>query len=203
MSQKTFFLVVGAIYLVGLGWSAISPHDYATWWMEVAPSLIGVAMLLLTYRWFKFSRVAYVLILIHSLILFYGGKYTYAENPLFAWLGEIFHWERNNYDKLGHFIQGFFPAFLVRELVIRKNVFAKKGWISWFVMGVVALVTVIYELIEWGASQLFGGSADAFLGTQGYVWDTQSDMLLALIGGLIACIFFGKAYERYLAKTKN
>lgn len=203
MSQKQFFLLLGAVYLGALGWSAWQPHDYPTWLMEVGPSLVGVAVLALTYRRFKFSRAAYLIVLVHSLILIWGAKYTYAENPLFNYLKDVFDWQRNNYDKLGHFVQGFFPAFLVREVVIRQQVFAKKSWISWFVMGVVALVTSIYEIIEWSTSVLLGGSADAFLGTQGYVWDTQSDMLLALVGGLIACVCFGAMYDRYLAHTTS
>ncbi len=200
MSQKTFFLVLGALYVGVLGWSAIAPHDYPTWLMEVAPSLVGVAILALTYRRFKFSRFVYVMVLLHSLVLFYGGKYTYAENPLFEYLSTVFEWQRNNYDKVGHFVQGFFPAFMVRELVIRLGVFAKKNWITTFVMGMVALITVVYELLEWLAALLIGQDADAFLGTQGYVWDTQTDMFLALLGGLIACLVFGKLHDRFVAK---
>lgn len=185
-----------------LGWSAVNPHDYLTWLMEVAPSLIGVAILAITHRRVRFSRFVYVIVLLHSLVLFFGGKYTYAENPLFAYLGHLFDWQRNNYDKLGHFVQGFFPAFLVRELVIRKDVFAKKGWILAFVMGVVALITVVYELLEWLAALLIGQDADAFLGTQGYVWDTQTDMFLALLGGLIACVGFAKLHDHFLKREK-
>ena len=133
-------------------------------------------------------------------MLFYGGKYTYAENPLFEYLGNLFDWQRNNYDKVGHFVQGFFPAFMARELVIRLGVFAKKNWITTFVMGIIALITVVYELLEWLAALLMGQDADAFLGTQGYVWDTQTDMFLALLGGLIACLVFGKLHDRFIAK---
>ena len=203
MSQKQFFLILGVLYVAALGWSAIAPHDYPTWFMEVVPSLIGVAVLVLTYRRFQFSRLVYVIVLLHSFVLFFGGKYTYAENPLFAYLGQIFDWPRNNYDKLGHFVQGFFPAFLVREVVIRLGVFAKKSWIFPFVMGMVALITVIYELIEWWAALLIGQDADAFLGTQGYVWDTQTDMFLALLGGVIAYVCFGRLHDRWIVKGRR
>lgn len=202
MSQKTFFLLLGALYVGVLGWSAVNPHEYQTWFMEVVPSLIGVGMLAFTYHRFKFSRFVYVIILLHSFVLFFGGKYTYAENPLFAYLGHLFDWQRNNYDKLGHFVQGFFPAFIIRELVIRQGVFAKRGWIPAFVMGIVALITVVYELLEWLAALLIGQDADAFLGTQGYVWDTQTDMFLALLGGLIACIGFTKLHDHFLKKEQ-
>ncbi len=202
MSQKTFFLILGVLYVGALVWSAIAPHDYPTWFMEMVPSFIGVVLLIVTYRKFKFSRFVYVIVLLHSLVLFYGGKYTYAENPLFEYLGNIFNWQRNNYDKLGHFVQGFFPAFIIRELVIRREVFAKKSWIPAFVMGIVALITVVYELLEWIAALVMGEDADAFLGTQGYVWDTQTDMFLALLGGLIACIGFAKLHDYFLKKER-
>lgn len=202
MSQKAFFCILGVLYVGVLGWSLIAPHDYPTWLMEAAPSLIGVALLILTYRKFKFSRFVYVMVLLHSFVLFFGGKYTYAENPLFEYLKHVFDWQRNNYDKLGHFVQGFFPAFIARELVIKKEVFAKKAWIPAFVMGVVALITVIYELIEWLAAVALGGEADAFLGTQGYVWDTQTDMFLALIGGFMACVCLAKLHDWFLARER-
>lgn len=201
MSQKTFFGVLGVVYVGGLVWSGIVALDRGTWLMEVIPSLIGVLLLSLTYRRFQFSRFAYVIVLLHSLILCYGGAYTYAENPLFYYLKDLFGWERNNYDKLGHFVQGFFPAFLIRELVIRLGVFAKKAWIPAFVMGIVALITVVYELLEWVAALIIGQDADAFLGTQGYVWDTQTDMFLALLGGAIVCFIFAKWHDRYLGRT--
>ncbi|MBP9762876.1 DUF2238 domain-containing protein [Patescibacteria group bacterium] len=200
MSQKLFFALLGTLYVLALGWSAIGVQDYLTWFMEIIPSLIGVGILVATHRRFQFSRVAYVIVFLHSLVLFVGGKYTYPENPLFAYLAQVFDWPRNNYDKLGHFVQGFFPAFLIRELVIRLKVFARPGWITAFVLGMVALITVVYELLEWLAAVLMGGSADAFLGTQGYIWDTQTDMFLALLGGAIVCFFFGAWHDRYLAK---
>lgn len=201
MSQKTFFLLLGLVYFGALAWSGFAPHDYGTWFMEVLPSLLGVLLLALTYRRFQFSRFTYVIVVLQSLILFMGGKYTYAENPLFEYLKQVFDWQRNNYDKLGHFVQGFFPAFIARELVIRLGVFARKGWIPAFVMGMVALITVTYELLEWWAALAIGQSADAFLGTQGYVWDTQTDMFLALLGGAIVCFGFAKWHDRYLARA--
>ena len=199
LSDRAFFLVLGVIYGAVLLWSGIHPHDRFTWFLEVAPSLIALVILAATYKRFPFSRLVYVLFLIHSCILFVGGKYTYAENPLFEWIRMITHGERNQYDKLGHFAQGFFPAFIMRELFVGLQVFAKKNWIPFFVITTTALVTVIYEFIEWWAAILAGGSADAFLGTQGYVWDTQSDMLLALIGAVCACFCFRWVTKRQVS----
>jgi putative membrane protein len=202
MSQKSFFVLLGGLYILALGWSAIGVQDYLTWFMEIVPSLIGVVLLIVTYRRFQFSRAAYVIVLLHSLVLFVGGKYTYPANPLFAYLAQVFDWPRNNYDKLGHFVQGFFPAFLIRELVIRLKVFARPRWIMSYVLGIVALITVVYELLEWLAAVIMGGSADTFLGMQGYIWDTQTDMFLALLGGFIACVGFAKLHDVFLKKEQ-
>lgn len=168
--------------------------------MEVVPSIVGVSILAATYKRFQFSRLIYVMVLLHSLILFWGGQYTYAENPLFEYLKHVFGWQRNNYDKLGHFAQGFFPAFIIRELFIRQVIVLKKSWNAFLTVSVVALITVTYEFLEWWAALLIGQNADAFLGTQGYVWDTQSDMLFAVIGGICVVLFFGVVHDRIIAK---
>ena len=195
-SQARFFLVLGFVYLSVLIWSGIHPHDRYTWYLEIAPSLIALPILIATYKKFPFTRWVYVFFVLHSCILFIGGKYTYAKNPLFEWIKIHTGGDRNQYDKLGHFAQGFFPAFFLRELYLGKKIFANLKWIPFFVITTIALVTVSYEFIEWWAVVLLGGSANAFLGTQGYVWDTQSDMLLALIGAICACFCFRWIYQK-------
>ena len=159
---------------------------------------MGIIILVLTYKRFRFSNFLYVLILVHCCVLFVGGKYTYAENPLFDYLKGVFDWQRNNYDKVGHFAQGFIPALLSRELLLRLKVVTNKRWMFFLALTIVMFISAIYELIEWGTSILLGQSADQFLGTQGYVWDTQSDMLFALIGSLGALILFSSLQDRMI-----
>jgi putative membrane protein len=200
LAQSRFFLVLGFVYLAILLWSGINPYDRFTWVLEVIPSLFGFVILLATYRKFQFSRFVYVLFVIHSAILFIGGKYTYALNPWFEWIKQVTGGDRNQYDKIGHFAQGFFPAFFMYELFVHQAIIAKKRWIPFFIVTTTALVTVVYELLEWWTAVFSGDSADAFLGTQGYVWDTQSDMLLALVGATIACCCFSWLTKRRILK---
>ncbi len=200
MNKKHLYLL-GAFLLI-LIWSAINPKDYFTWVLEVAPGVIGVTVLILTYKRFKFTDFVYVLILIHCFILFFGGKYTYAENPLFEYFKITFDLQRNNYDKLGHFAQGFVPSLIVRELFIRLKIVTRSGWMVFLILSVAMFISSVYELIEWLASILTGESAEAFLGTQGYIWDTQSDMLFALLGSLTAIVFFSKIHDRYIRKMQ-
>ncbi len=160
-------------------WSAISPHDYFTWFLEVAPAIIGLALLACTYQNFRFTTLAYWLMLIHAVILMVGGHYTYAEVPFFNWLRDTLELSRNNYDKVGHFAQGFIPAMIAREMLIRKTPLRPGKWLFFIVVSVCLAISAFYELIEWWVAIASGESAEAFLGTQGYEWDTQSDMAYA------------------------
>lgn len=185
-------------YCVVLIWSAIHPADYFTWFLEVAPALIGLIVLALTYTRFKLTTLAYVLILMHCIILMVGGHYTYANVPLFDWLKDYFELGRNNYDKVGHFAQGFVPAIIAREIFIRRSIVSGRGWINFLVVCFCLGFSAFYELLEWWVALLSGESAEAFLGTQGYVWDTQSDMALALVGAVSALFFLRTIHDRQI-----
>ena len=186
------------IYCTVLVWSAINPHDYMTWVLEVAPALIGAGILFATRNTFPLTPLTAILVLLHCIILMVGGHYTYAEVPLFDWLGEIFGWQRNNYDKLGHFAQGFVPAIIAREILIRKCVMSTPAWRNFFIVCFCLGFSAFYELIEWWVALLSGEGAEAFLGTQGYIWDTQSDMAWALFGAILALIVLGRLQDRQL-----
>lgn len=188
-----------AAFSAVLLWSGIAPKDYTIWMLEVAPALIAIAILLPTRRRFPLTPLAYRLILIHCIILMIGGHYTYAEVPLFDWAREWFGWQRNNYDKVGHFAQGFIPAIVAREIIIRRNIIPSRGWGHFFVVCVCLAVSAFYELIEWWVALLSEEAADAFLGTQGYVWDTQSDMGWALFGAVAALLLLARYHDRQLA----
>ena len=181
-------------------WSGINPKDYFTWFLEVAPALIGVVILEATYSRFQFTTPAYILILIHCIILMVGGHYTYAEVPLFDWIRDRFDLERNNYDKVGHLAQGFIPAIIAREILIRMEIVKRGKWLSFIVVSICLAISAFYELIEWWVAELTGESAEAFLGTQGYVWDTQSDMALALLGAILSLIALSKIHDRQIMK---
>ncbi len=178
------------IFLAVFIWSAIQPTDYFTWALEVAPAVIGFVILTAVYSRFRFSDFTYVLILIHCVILMVGGHYTYAEVPLFDTLAEIFDWPRNNYDKVGHFAQGFVPAAIARELLMRFHVVKNEEWQNVFIVSFCLAFSALYELIEWWVAALSNDGAEAFLGSQGYEWDTQSDMMFALIGALCFIALF-------------
>lgn len=192
-----------AVYLAALVWSAIAPKDFYTWFLEVLPALIAAGVLGATRRRFPLTPLVYALILIHSLILMQGGHYTYAEEPFFNWLKEGFGWPRNNYDKLGHFAQGFIPVMVAREILLRKAVVNGRGWRNFLLLCIVLAISAFYELLEWGVAVLSGTGADAFLATQGYAWDTQSDMGLALAGAILALLLFGKIHDRQLAALRS
>ena len=196
-------LILTGIFLAGIIWSGIRPHDYFTWFLEVLPAVIGFIILFATYRKFKFTDLTYVFILIHCYILFIGGHYTYAEVPFFDWVKEILHQSRNNYDKVGHFAQGFIPAMIIRELFIRQEIVRKGAWLSFLTVCVCLSISAVYEFIEWFVAVMTGDSADSFLGTQGYVWDTQSDMLYAMIGSICMIIFMSRIQNRQIENLKT
>ncbi|MCP4873961.1 MAG: DUF2238 domain-containing protein [Gammaproteobacteria bacterium] len=186
------------IFLGVLLWSAINPKDYLTWVLEVSPAVLGFIVLLASYRSFPLTPLLYILILIHCIILMVGGHYTYAEVPLFDALKPVFGFERNNFDKLGHFAQGFVPALITREILIRKSVLTSAYWRNFFTVCFCLAFSAFYELIEWAVAVVSERGAEAFLGTQGYVWDTQSDMAFALSGAIVALLLLGPWHDRQL-----
>ncbi|ONF45307.1 hypothetical protein BTO32_02280 [Marinobacter lutaoensis] len=202
MSSKTQHSVAAlawlAIFLAVFLWSAIHPKDRLTWVLEVLPAVIGFGAVIWCYLRFPLTPLVYGLILVHAIILMVGGHYTYAEVPLFDTLGDGFGWQRNNYDKLGHLAQGFIPAIIAREVLIRRAVFARPRWLAFFVVCFCLALSAFYELIEWWVALLSAQAADAFLGTQGYVWDTQSDMAWALVGALAALVLLRPVHDRQL-----
>lgn len=183
-----------------LAWSAIAPKDYPTWFLEVVPALIGVVLMALTWKRFRLTGLLYTLILLHSIVLMVGGHYTYAEVPLFDWIKPFFGFERNNYDKLGHFMQGFVPAILAREILLRRQIVNGNGWRNFLIVSICLAFSAFYELIEWAVALFSGQAAEAFLGTQGYVWDTQTDMAMALIGAISALLLLSRWHDHALAK---
>ncbi len=186
------------VFFGTLIWSIINPKEGFTCFLEIIPAIIGLLILVFTFKKFRFTDFTYFFILIHCIILFIGGHYTYAEVPLFDWIKEVFHQSRNNYDKVGHFAQGFVPALLIRELFIRKNVIANTSFFNFIIVSICLAISAAYEWIEWAVSLMTGEGGDAFLGTQGYIWDTQSDMLFATIGAICALVLFSKVQDKYL-----
>lgn len=188
------------IFFGVLVWSGINPHDRFTWVLEVAPAVLGLVVLAFTYRKFRFSILVYWLILIHAIILMIGGRYTYAMVPLFDWIKDSFELSRNHYDKVGHFVQGFIPALITREILIRKSPLRGSKWLFFVVASICLAFSALYELIEWWVAIGTGEGAEAFLGTQGYVWDTQSDMALALFGAILSLLLLGRYHDRSIAQ---
>lgn len=187
-----------AVFMLVFVWSGIEPKDFITWCLEVFPAVIGAMVLWFTRDRFPLTPLLYALILVHCVILMVGGHYTYAEVPIGDWLSEAFDGTRNNYDKLGHLAQGFVPALIARELVIRKNVFNSARWRDFFIVGFCLGFSAFYELIEWWVALLSDEAADSFLGTQGYIWDTQSDMGVALLGAVLALLLLSKLHDTQL-----
>lgn len=190
-----------AIFLLVLIWSGINPKDGVTWFLEVMPALVAIVLLITTRKTFPLTTLTYVLILVHCVILMVGGHYTYAEVPLGEWLRDTFDQTRNNYDKLGHFVQGFIPAIIAREVLIRLRVFNSRAWMNFFIVAMCLGISAVYELIEWWVALLSDEAAEAFLGTQGYVWDTQSDMAFALFGAIIALLLLSRYHDRQLQRA--
>lgn len=184
-------------------WSAIAPHDRFTWWLETMPVFIAVALLAIMFRQFPFTHLLYALIALHAVILLVGGHYTYAKVPVFDWLSEQFGWGRNYYDRVGHFAQGFVPAMVARELLLRTSPLKAGKWMfALIVLGCLG-ISAIYEIIEWLVAAFTGEAAESFLGTQGDVWDTQKDMLWAGIGACLSLLLLRKTHDRQLKKLQE
>jgi putative membrane protein len=193
---KFTIILTGAVFI----WSGIKPVDYFTWFLEVVPALIAFVILALTFKKFRFSNFIYILICFHAMILMIGGHTTYAEMPLFNWIRDTFDLSRNYYDRLGHFAQGFVPALIANELIIRKKIITRRGWRIFFIIFTVLGFSAFYEFFEWWMAISTGDSATAFLGTQGDVWDTQWDMFMCFVGSIVAMLFFSKFHEKQLEK---
>ncbi len=200
--QKPALLALLAVFALALVWSAVHPHDYFTWSLEIFPALIALAVLAGTYKRFQFTTLVYTLIVVHACILFVGGHYTYAEVPLFNWIRDHYHLARNDYDRVGHFAQGFVPAMVARELLLRRNI-VKRGWVPFVVISICLAISAAYELLEWRVAVASGSAADAFLGTQGDPWDTQEDMATALVGASCAVFFFSRWHDRLIRRFES
>jgi putative membrane protein len=196
-SRYELGLLLSLVVLLVL--SGIHPHDYFTWVLEVFPVLIGVPILIWVYPRFRFTRLVYSLLWLHAIILMVGGHYTYAQVPLGFWMESALGFARNHYDRIGHLTQGFVPAILAREILLRKTPLRSRAWVFFLVTCVCLAVSACYELVEWGTAVATGSAADAFLGTQGNPWDTQWDMLLALIGAVTAQATLSRLHDRQIA----
>jgi putative membrane protein len=201
--QKRVLLFLLCGFAIVLVWSVIHPHDYFTWVLEIFPAILGLAALVLTYRRFQFTTFVYTLIFLHACILFIGGHYTYAEVPLFSWIRDHFHLARNDYDRVGHFAQGFVPALVAREVLLRQKIVLRRGWLFFIVLSICLAVSAAYELLEWRIAVASGTAADAFLGTQGDPWDTQEDMATAAVGALAALLFFSRWHDRLIGRMES
>jgi putative membrane protein len=193
-------VVLLGLDLAALAVSGIHPKDRLTWWLEVAPFLLALPVLVATYRRFRLTALVYVLIALHACVLFLGGHYTYAEVPLGFWAQEAFGLARNDYDRVGHFFQGFVPALVTREVLLRMTPLRRGAWLSFLVVSVCLAISALYELVEWGAAVTLHQGAEAFLGTQGDPWDTQEDMATALVGAVLALVVFSRIHDRQLAR---
>jgi putative membrane protein len=194
--NKTWLVIFFSVLI----WSGINPKDYLTWLLETAPAMMAFIVLMATRQRFPLTDLTYGLILFLSLILMIGGHYTYAEVPLFDWFKDVFNQDRNNFDKAAHFAQGFVPAIIAREIIIRNQVLKKTSWLNFFVICICLAISAFYELIEWWVAIISKEAAESFLGTQGYVWDTQSDMALALLGAMVALVTLKQTHDRQLSE---
>ncbi len=201
-NRQPLLLLVVAV--AGVIVSGIAPHDRLVWVLEVAPIFIGLPILIATYWRFRLTPLLYWLLLVHALILALGAHYTYAQVPLGHWVQDLWGMDRNPYDRLGHLAQGFIPAILAREILLRRSPLVPGKWLFFLVVCISLAFSAFYEMLEWWAAVVGGGAADAFLGTQGDVWDTQWDMFLALVGSVLAQVSLGRYHDRQLmvlAKT--
>ncbi|HSI23181.1 MAG TPA: DUF2238 domain-containing protein [Methylophilaceae bacterium] len=201
-AERRYYALLLAILGAVSVWSAIQPHDRFTWFLEVFPVMIALPLLIFTYKRFPFSRLAYGLMLVHAIILLIGGHYTYAEMPLFNWLRDVNGWDRNYYDRLGHVAQGFIPAIVAREILLRISPLRPGKWLFFLVLCVALAISALYEMLEWWVAVASGSDAVAFLATQGDVWDTQWDMFLALLGALAALLLLSGWHDRSMQRLE-
>lgn len=194
-------LLLAAVFIF-MAWTAISPYDWITWWLEVAPVLIGIPILLATYRRHRLTPLLYRLIFLHMLVLLLGAHYSYARVPLGFWLQDLFDFSRNHYDRIGHIMQGFMPAILAREILLRTGTLRRGGWLFYIVVSICLAFSAFYEMIEWWAA-LMGDVATEFLGSQGDIWDAQWDMFMALIGAVSALGLLSKLHDRHLSGVQK
>ena len=199
MKPSHYHLALLATFLVILIWSGINPKDHFIWFLEVAPAIIGAVVLVAIYPKTKLTMLVYCLIWLHALVLMLGGHWTYSEMPLFSWLRDEYGLARNYYDRVGHIMQGFVPAIIAREILLRNSVVKGRGWLFFIVTAICLAVSAFYEFIEWWVAIASGSAADEFLATQGDIWDTQWDMFLALSGAIASQILLGRWHERQLA----
>lgn len=201
MRSPRYPLALLAASLILLAVSAYKPYEMATWWMEVAPVFVAIPILLATGRRFPLTPLVYTLIFIHACILILGGHYTYARVPLGFWVQDVFGFARNHYDRLGHLAQGFIPAIVAREILLRRTPLVPGGWLFFIVCCICLAISACYEFIEWWAALIGGAGATEFLGTQGDVWDTQWDMLMALGGAISAQLLLSRFHDRQLRQV--
>lgn len=199
MQRQNLLFALGLLLSLILLFSGFRPYDRATWLLEVAPVLIAMPVMAMTYRRFPLTTLLYFLIFIHALILILGGSYTYARVPLGFWIQDLFSLSRNPYDKIGHFAQGFVPFLVTREILVRGGYLTSRSMTAFLSICVVMMISSFYELIEWWAALLFGQGAYEFLGTQGDPWDTQADMFFALIGATVAMLVLSRLHDRQMA----
>jgi putative membrane protein len=193
--------VLLSAFLAVFVWSLIRPHDYFTWLLEVFPAIIGFVLVVAMRRRFPLTPLLMALLCLHAIILMVGGHYTYAQVPFGFWMQRALGLGRNDYDRIGHFAQGFVPAIVAREILIRRNVVRGRGWLFTIVVAICLAISAAYELLEWSVSILTGSKGDAFLGTQGDVWDTQKDMAMALAGAVAAPLILGPLHDRQLERV--
>jgi putative membrane protein len=203
VTKRRWVPALGALVLAALAASGVAPYDRGTWLMEVAPVVLAAPVLVWSWYRFPLTSLLYVLIALHALVLIAGGLYTYARVPLGFWIEGAFHLGRNPYDRIGHFMQGLVPALVAREVFLRRRVVRPGGWTALLSVAVALSVSLLYELAEWGAAVTLGQGADAFLGTQGDPWDTQSDMAMALVGALVAIACLSRPHDRQLAALES
>jgi putative membrane protein len=203
-AELRVYLVLAVSLAAVFAWSAIAPRDRGVWYMEVAPAVVGAAVLAAIFKRFEFSLLVYVLVWVHAVILLAGGHYTYEHNPLFDWIRDSLGWERNYYDRVGHFAQGFVPAIVVREILVRVVGVKKTGWLWFLAVCVCLAASAFWEFIEWWSAVLYGqggsaADAERFLGSQGDPWDTQWDMFMCFVGAILSPLILGRVHDRSMA----
>ena len=203
MPRRSEPWVLLAVTVAALALSAVHPYDRTTWFLEVAPILVGAPLLIATGRRFPLTPLLYRLIFLHAIILMIGGHYTYARVPLGFWAQHLFDFARNHYDRLGHFAQGFIPAMICREILLRRSPLRPGGWLFFLTACVALAISACYEFIEWWTALAGGEAATDFLGTQGDVWDTQWDMFLALVGACCAQLLLARRQDREIARLQG